>query len=403
MLNTEKIKKDFPIFKRKINGKNLIYFDNSATSQRPKQVIDAINNFYKNTNANVNRGVYKLSEDATEAYNLAREKIANFINARFDEIVFTKSTTESLNLLSYSLGEKLENGDEVILTQMEHHSNIVPWQQLAKRRGVKLKYVKINKEGLIEEGEFKKAFTKKTKLVSMTHISNVLGTINPVKKFAKIAHDHKALFILDAAQSAPHIKLDVRDLGCDFLAFSGHKMLGPFGIGVLYGKKELLESMEPFLFGGDMIKEVDFYESKWNELPWKFEAGTQNIAGILGLAAAVDYLNKMGLKKIHSHEKELVDYAYTKIKSIPEVTIYGPKNNRASLISFNVGKLHSHDVASFLDMYGIAIRGGHHCAMPLAKQLKIVGSARVSFYFYNNKQEVDKFCEALKKCSEAME
>ncbi len=401
-MNIKKIRKDFPLLNRTVNGKKLIYFDNAATSQRPKQVIEAMDHFYFHTNANVNRGVYRLSEEATEAYNHAREEIAHFFHARFDEIIFTKSTTESLNLLAYSLGEQLKKGDHVLLTHMEHHSNIVPWQQLAKRKGIKLTYVPLAKDGTLDEEDFKNAFTRKTKIVSMTHVSNVLGTINDVKKFAKIAHDNNALFILDAAQSAPHMALDVRELGCDFLACSGHKMLGPFGMGVLYGKRELLAAMEPFLCGGDMIQHVDFFSSTWNELPWKFEAGTQNIAGIVGLAEAVRYLKKIGMEEISLYGTNLARYAYQRMRAIGGIKLYGPKGKRASLVSFNLGKLHSHDVAAFLDSYGIAIRGGHHCAMPLARMLNISGSARASFYLYNGKQEIDILCDALKKCGEVL-
>lgn len=395
-MNIEKIRKDFPILNIKIHGKPLVYLDNAATSQKPKQVIKAITDFYENYNANIHRSIHYLGEKATAAYEEAHKKVAEFINADFEEIIFTKSTTESLNLLAYSLGSKLKPGDEIVITQMEHHSNLVPWQQLAKKNKLKLKFIEIDKNGLLKKDSIKKNITKKTKIVSITHVSNVLGTVNDIKSIAKIAHENNALLIVDAAQSVPHMPVDVKKLNCDFLVFSGHKMLGPTGIGVLYGKKQLLEEMQPFLYGGEMIKEVTFKDSKFNDLPWKFEAGTANIAQAIGLAAAIDYLNKIGMKNIMQHEEELTKYAMKKLKEIKEVEIYGPKE-RAGLIAFNVKNIHAHDTATILDGEGIAVRAGHHCAMPLASLLGISASVRASFYIYNTKEEIDKLAEGIKK------
>src|SRR3989338_7598231 len=344
IMDIEKIRKDFPILQRKVHSKPLVYLDNAATSQKPKQVIDAISNYYSSYNANIHRGIHKLSEEATLGYEKAHEKVAEFIGAGgMEEIVFTKNTTESLNLLAYSLTLSLKKGDEIVLTQMEHHSNIVPWQQLAKQRGLAVKYIKINEEGALDAKSISESITKKTRIVSATHASNVLGTINPVREIAKIAHENNALMVVDGAQSVPHMKVDVKDLNCDFLAFSGHKMLGPTGIGVLYGRKELLEEMPPFLYGGDMIREVKFEGSTFNQLPWKFEAGTPNIAEGIGLGAAVDYLSKVGMSNIFNRDKELLGYAMERMKEIDGITIYGPKDG-VSIVSFNVHGVHPHDV-----------------------------------------------------------
>ena len=305
-MNIEKLRIDFPILKRKVHGKQLIYLDNAATSQKPESVIDAVKDYYENYNANIHRSIHKLGEEATAAYEDAHKKVSDFINADFEEIVFTKNTTESLNLLAYSLTQTLKSGDEIVITQMEHHSNLVPWQQLALKRGLKLKFIEIDKNGLLNEDSINEKITKKTKIVSLTHVSNVLGTVNDVKEIGKIAHENNALFVVDGAQSVPHMPVDVKKLDCDFLAFSGHKMLGPTGIGVLYGKKELLEKMSPFLYGGEMIKEVKFEGTKFNDLPWKFEAGTMNIAEAIGLGTAIDYLNKIKISNIEKYEKGLV-------------------------------------------------------------------------------------------------
>jgi len=397
-MNTEKIRKDFPILNVKIHGKPLVYLDNAATSQKPKSVINAVKDYYENYNANIHRSIHKLGEDATAAYEDAHKKAADFINADFEEIVFTKNTTESINLLAYSLTQSLKPGDEIAISQMEHHSNFVPWQQLAIKNNLKLKFIEINKDGTLNNESIKKNITKKTKIVSVTHVSNVLGTINDVEKIGKIAHNNGAFFIVDGAQSVPHMPVDVKNLDCDFMAFSGHKMLGPTGIGVLYGKKELLENMPPFLYGGEMIKEVKFENTRFNDLPWKFEAGTMNIAEAIGLGAAIDYLNEVGMENIEKHEKELVKYAYEKLLEIKELEIYGPSaEKRSGLVAFNVKGVHAHDTAQILDGEGIAIRAGHHCTMPLHSLLGISASARASFYLYNTKEEVDKLAEGIKK------
>ena len=400
-LEIMQIKKDFPILSRKINGKGLIYLDNSATTQKPLQVIEAMNEYYKTYNANVHRGIHKLSEEATLAYEEAHQKVANFINAQFEEIIFTKNTTESLNLLAYSLSNEINENDEIIISQMEHHSNIVPWQQLAKRKKAKLHYAKITDDGKLDLDHLNSLINNKTKIVSLTHMSNVLGTINPVKEMGKIAHDNNALFVVDGAQSVPHFSIDIKKINCDFLCFSGHKMLGPTGIGVLFGKKELLEDMSPFLFGGDMIKEVKFNDSIWNDLPWKFEAGTPNIAEGIGLGVAIDYLKKIGMENVEEHGKNLVRYGLKKL-DIEHVEIYGPKSDRGPVLSFNCfdkqnNLIHAHDVSSILDTEGIAIRGGHHCAMPLMSILNINGSARASLYIYNTKEDIDRLIEGLDK------
>jgi len=397
ILNFEQLRKDFPILNRKIHGKQLVYFDNAATSQKPKQVIDAMDDYYKAHNANIHRSIHTLGEEATELYEKAHEKVADFINAdSYQNIVFTKNTTESLNLLAYSLTAKLNKGDEIVVSQMEHHSNLVPWQQLAKQRGLKLKFIRINSEGKLDEKSINESITNKTKIVSITHVSNVLGTVNDVKKIAKIAHENGALMAVDGAQAAPHMPVNVRDIGADFYAFSGHKMLGPTGIGVLYGKKELLEGMGPFLYGGGMIREVSFSGTTFNDLPWKFEAGTMNLAEAVGLGAAVDYLKNIGMEKIQQKDKELAGYAAKRLKENKDVITYGP-NERAAVISFNFDKIHAHDVSQILDSEGIAIRAGHHCCMPLMNILGVPATARASFYLYNTKEEVDKFVKALDK------
>ena len=395
--NIGQIRADFPILTRKIHGKDLIYFDNAATSQKPNQVIDAIDDYYKNHNANIHRSIHQIGEEATKLYEDAHGKVADFINAdSYENIVFTKNTTESLNLLAYSLTAKLKKGDEIVISQMEHHSNFVPWQQLAKQRDLKLKFIKIDEEGKLDKNSIRENITKKTKIVSITHVSNVLGTINPIQELAKIAHEKGAIFVTDGAQSVPHMPVDVKKLDADFYAFSGHKMLGPTGIGVLYGKKELLEEMQPFLYGGEMINEVGFEETTFNQLPWKFEAGTMNIAEAVGLSAAIDYLKKIGMENISGYDKKLVDYAMEKLKKIEWIKTYGPKE-RAAVISFNVNGVHAHDVSQILDSEGIAIRAGHHCCMPLMGILKLQATARASFYFYNTEEEIDNFIKALHK------
>ena len=395
MFDFKTIIKDFPILNRKINEKKLIYFDNAATSQKPKVVIDALSNFYSNTNANIHRGVHTLSMESTYLYDEAKDKIAEFINApNSNSIIFTRGTTESLNLIADSWGQSnLKEPDNIVITELEHHSNIVPWQELIKKTKSKLKYIPINSDGTLNLSNINNIITKNTKLVSMTHVSNGIGTINNIKEIIKIAKSVGAITIIDAAQSAPHMPLDVADLDCDFLTFSGHKMLAPTGIGVLYGKKEILEAMPPYQKGGDMILEVTFDKSTWNEIPFKFEAGTPNIAGAIGLSAAAKYLMEIGMQNIREHEIEITKYAYTNLMNINGIEILGPENIdiRAGLISFNIPDIHPHDLGTFLDSKGIAIRTGHHCAMPLIKKLGSHSSARASFYIYNTNQEIDKF------------
>lgn len=400
--NSIEIQRDFPILQEKVNGKRLIYLDNTATTQKPNVVIDAMNEYYKKENANVHRGVYLLAQRATEAYERAHEIVARFINASFEEVIFTKGTTESINLLAYSLAHTLQKGDEIVLSEMEHHSNIVPWQQVAKRKGAKIRYIPLTKDFRLDMEKAKELITEKTKIVSVTHLSNVLGTINPVKELAKFAHNVGALMIVDAAQSVPHFPVDVKDLDCDFLCFSGHKMLGPTGIGVLYGKKEHLETMEPFLFGGDMISEVTYEDATWNDLPWKFEAGTPNIAEAVGLAKAIEYLQSIGMENIQAHDIYLTNYALEQLGKIRGVTIIGPKDkeNRGAIISFTIENIHPHDLAEILNRHGIAVRGGHHCAMPLHQKLGLTGTTRASFYVYNTKEDIDALVPAIREAQE---
>lgn len=395
-LDVEQIRKDFPILQRKVHNKPLVYFDNAATSQKPKQVIDALNFYYNNYNANVHRSIHQLGEEATAAYEKSREKIAEFINAQYEETIFTKNSTEGLNLLAYSLTSGLKPGDEIVISQLEHHSNFVPWQQMAKHLNLKLKFIEINENAELDKESIKKNITKKTKVVSIGHISNAIGTINPVEKIAKIAHENGALMVVDGSQAAPHMPLDMKKINSDFYVFTGHKMLGPTGVGVVYGRKELLEGMRPFLYGGEMINEVKFDGTTFNKLPWKFEAGTPNIAEGIGLGIAVDYLTKVGMQNILSRDRELLDYAMEKIREVGGITVYGPKE-RASILSFNVKGVHAHDVSQILDSEGVAIRAGHHCCMPLMSVLGISSTARASFYLYNTEQEVDTFINAIHK------
>ena len=395
MVDFKTIIKDFPILNRKINDNKLIYFDNAATSQKPKVVIDTLSNFYSNNNANIHRGVHTLSMEATYLYDESKEKIAEFINApNSNSIIFTRGTTESINLIADSWGQSnLKESDNIVITELEHHSNIVPWQELIKKTKSKLQYIPINSDGTLNLTNINNIITKNTKIVSMTHVSNGIGTINNIKEIIKIAKSVGAKTIIDAAQSVPHMPIDVSDLDCDFLAFSGHKMLAPTGIGVLYGKKELLESMPPYQKGGDMILEVTYDKSTWNEIPFKFEAGTPNIAGAIGLSAATKYLMEIGMQNIREHEIEITKYAYSNLMNIDGIEILGPEDIdiRAGLISFNIPNIHPHDLGTFLDSKGIAIRTGHHCAMPLIKKLGNHSSARASFYIYNTNKEVDKF------------
>jgi len=400
-VNVARIREDFPVLKRQVNDKPLIYFDNAATSQKPNAVIDAIYRYYREYNANIHRGIHKLAEEATLAHEEAREKVAKFINAqRASEIVFTRNATEALNLVAHSWGKaNVGKGDKIVVSIMEHHSNIVPWQLLAEEKGARVEFVKIDKNGELRQDEVQELIDERTRMVGLTHASNVLGTINPVRDIARTAHRFHAVFVVDAAQSVPHMAVDVRDMECDFAAFSGHKMMGPTGIGVLYGKTELLESMPPFLSGGEMIREVHMAGASWKDLPYKFEAGTPNISGAIGLGAAVDYLRAVGMKNVYDHENQLTRYALDKMKQVEGLEIYGPLNadRRVGVISFNLGDIHPHDLASILDEDGIAIRSGHQCAQPLMEFLQVPATSRASFYIYNTKEEVDVFIEALEK------
>ena len=402
MYNVSNIRNDFPILQRKVHDRQLIYFDNAATTHKPYQVIDSISNFYKFHNSNIHRGVHKLSQESTDMYEESHKKVGKFISAKnpFEETIFVRNTTEALNLLYYSFGmNELKKGDEVITSIMEHHSNLVPWQML-RRKGVKVKFVNVLEDGSFDIEDYEDKISKHTKFVSIVHGSNVLGTINPIKEIGKIAHDHDALFSVDGAQTAPHMKIDVSALDVDFYSFSAHKMLGPTGIGALYGKKHLLEKMEPFMLGGDMIKEVKLSQSTWNDLPWKFEAGTPNIVGGIAFGTAIDYLKKIGMDNIYRHEKSLVKHTLDNFNEIEDVKIYGPNNSakRGGLVSFNIRNVHPHDVAGFLDTeYSIAIRSGHHCAQPLIEFFGDQSSARASYYLYNTKEEIDVFIDGIKK------
>ncbi len=395
-MDNYKIKKDFPILKN-----NIAYLDSAATTQKPESVLRAIQKFYEENNANPHRGAYKLSINATRVYDEAREKVAHFINAEnSNQIVFTRNATEALNLIAYSYGlNKIKKDDEILLSIMEHHSNLVPWQYVAKKTGAKLNYMYTNDEGKLTDEEIENKIKKGVKIVGITHVSNVLGTVNDVEKIIKKAHEVGAIVVLDASQSVPHMKVDVQKLNADFLVFSGHKMLSPLGIGVLYGKKELLEDMTPFLYGGDMIEYVYEQDTTFAEVPTKFEAGTQNVEGAVGLSAAIDYLNNIGMDKVESIEEELMKYAISELSKLDFITIYGPKDikSKASVISFNVNGIHPHDVASVLDSCDVCIRSGNHCAQPLLRYMGIDSTCRASFYIYNTKEDVDKLIEALYK------
>ncbi|MED5016850.1 cysteine desulfurase [Paenibacillus chibensis] len=391
------IREQFPILKQEINGHPLVYLDSAATSQKPLAVIEALRHYYEYDNANVHRGVHTLGSRATDAYEGAREKVAKFIHAKSTkEIIFTRGTTTALNMVASSYARSvLGEGDEIVLTPMEHHSNLIPWQQVAKATGAVLKYVKLQEDGSVTLSEVEKVVTDKTKIVAMAYVSNVMGVINPVKEIAALAHKHGAIMVVDGAQSTPHMKVDVQDLDCDFYALSGHKMCGPTGIGALYGKKELLESMEPVEFGGEMIDDVGLYESTWKELPWKFEGGTPIIAGAVGLGAAIDFLESIGMDAIEAHEHELAAYAVNRLTEIEGLKLYGPRERKVGLVTFNLGDVHPHDVATVLDASGIAIRAGHHCCQPLMRWLEASSTARASFYLYNTKEDVDRLISAL--------
>lgn len=401
MFDVEKIRENFPILKRKINGRDLVYLDNAATSQKPQSVIGSIVDYYSSHNANVHRGVHTLAEEATQMYEAARVKVAKFINARSpSEIIFVRNSTEALNLVVRSYGgANIKAGDEILISQMEHHSNIVPWQLLAKDSGAVIKYIPFNENGELQMADIEERISKRTRLVSLVHVSNSLGTINQVKEIAKLVHAAGAVMVVDGSQSVPQMKVDVQSLDCDFLAFTGHKMLGPMGIGVLYGKRNLLESMLPFLGGGNMIKTVSLEGSTWNEVPYKFEAGTPNVSGAIGLSLAINYLEKLGMGNVRAHEVELTAYALEKLRGVSGLVIYGPDDasKRGGLVMFNLKGAHSHDLASILDGQGIAVRSGHHCTMPVHTKLGISSSLRASFYVYNTTEEIDKLVVGLEK------
>jgi len=404
-VDLQAIRQDFPILKRQINGNPLIYFDNAATSQKPCQVIDALSDYYTNHNGNIHRAIHTLSSESTDLFESARERIGKFINAKTpSEIIFTRGTTEAINLVAYSLGcNNLGNGNEILVSLMEHHSNIVPWELISKCRGFSVKYAHVHKDGTLDYQDFENKITKKTKICCLSHVSNVTGIINDIKRITKAAHDNDALMLVDGAQSVPHMKVDVQELNVDFLAFSGHKMLGPTGIGVLYGKKSLLQKMAPFQGGGNMIKDVSLNNDQcnvsWTELPWKFEAGTPDIAGAIGLGAAVDYLKNLGMDNVFNHEKELTHYALNHLKNCQNITLHGPSDlsQRCGIIPFSLTGFSSHETAALFNEYGIAIRSGYHCAQPLHQILNLQSSARASFYIYNTQTEIDRFIEILEK------
>ena len=401
-LDVEVLRKDFSILDQIVNDEPLVYLDNAATTQKPTQVLEAIAAYYAKDNANVHRGVHTLAERATAAYEAARERVRSFIHAASTkEVLFTRGTTTGLNWVARYAESVLQPGDEVLISVMEHHSNIIPWQEACKKTGARLIYAYL-KDGMLDLADFRSKLTEKTRFVALAHVSNVLGVVNPIKEIAELVHQANALLVVDGAQSVPHMKIDVQDLDVDFFAFSGHKMLGPTGIGVLYGKEELLEQMSPVEFGGEMIDFVYEQEATWKELPWKFEAGTPNIVGAIGLAAAIDYLDKIGMETVHQYEQELIAYVFPKLQAVEGLTIYGSEDltQRSGVISFNLAGLHPHDVATALDYEGVAVRAGHHCAQPLLSYLGVAATVRASFYLYNTKADCDKLVEALQKTKE---
>ncbi|MGO4107936.1 cysteine desulfurase [Paenibacillus sp. YAF4_2] len=401
-MNIEAVREQFPILHQKVNGHPLVYLDSAASSQKPRSVIDAVSRYYELDHSNVHRGVHTLGSRATDAYEGAREKVAKFLNAKSaEEIVFTRGTTTALNLVASSYARSVcKEGDEIVITPMEHHANLIPWQQAAKATGATLKYIPLQPDGTISLADVEQTITTNTKVVAMTYVSNVLGVVNPIKEVTAIAHRYGAVMVVDGAQSTPHMKIDVQDLDCDFYGLSGHKMCGPTGIGALYGKKSLLANMEPIEFGGEMIDFVDLYESTWKDAPYRFEGGTPIIAGAVGLGAAIDFLEQIGMDEIDKHEKHMAAYAYEKLSQLDDITIYGPKANRVGLVTFNLGDIHPHDVSTVLDSYGIAIRAGHHCCQPLMRWLNVSATARASFYLYNNEEEVDRLVEGLIRTKE---
>ena len=398
-LDVQRIREDFPILERQVYGKPLVYLDNAATSQKPRQVIDALVDYYENYNANIHRAVHCLGEEATAAYEEARAKVAKFINAPSPEsIIFTRNTTEAINLVAYTWGRaNVREGDEILLTQMEHHSNLIPWQRLAAEKGASVRYIELTDSQTLALDGLENLFDARTRIAAMPHVSNSLGTINPVEKIGAEARRNGTLFLVDGAQGAPHLPVDVQAIGCDFYAFSAHKMLGPTGVGVLYGRPELLEEMEPFLGGGEMIRKVTYEGATWNDLPWKFEAGTPNIADVIAFGAAIDYLDHLGMENVREHEVEITDYALTRLSQLEGIVMYGPPDprERGGVVSFNFGDLHPHDIGTVLDHHGVAIRAGHHCTQPLMRTLGVSGTARASFYVYNTPEEVDVLVEGL--------
>ena len=398
ILDVNKIRNDFPILKRKVNGCPFIYFDNAATSQKPSKVIASITDYYENYNSNIHRGVHTVSQEATDAYENARKKIQKHFNAKYsEEIILTSGTTHSINLVANGFTSLLNSNDEILISELEHHSNIVPWQMMCEKNGAKLKVIPLKDNGELDYESFLKKLSKKTKVVFVNHVSNALGTINPIKKIISESHKHGAAVLIDGAQASSHLKADLQDLNVDFYTTSAHKLCGPTGIGMLYGKKEWLEKLPPYQGGGEMISEVTFEKTTYAELPNKFEAGTPNIVGAIGFGNALDYLNEVGFEKIESYETELLDYATARLKSIPNLKIYGEAKNKTSVISFNIGELHSYDLGTILDKYGIAVRTGQHCAQPVMDFFGISGTVRASFSFYNTKEEIDYFYESLKK------
>ena len=401
MLDVEQIRNDFPVLSRMVHGKPLVYLDNAATSQKPRAVIQALTEYYETYNSNVHRGVHTLSMEATDRYEEAREKVARFINAEAPEsIIWTRNATESLNLVAHSWAEEnISEGDEIVVTRLEHHSNLVPWQRIAARKGAALRFLGMTEDGSVDMDGAATVINDKTKLLAVTHVSNSLGTVVPVKELAGMARSVGAAVLVDGAQSVPHQPVDVEDLGCDFLALSGHKMMGPTGIGALYARREVLEQMEPFLHGGEMVLEVSYEDASWNELPMRFEAGTPNIADAIALGAAVDYLTALGMENVREHEKQLTAYALEAFRELEEIDLFGPMDvdRRGGILSFYSSDVHPHDLGTFLDQEGVAIRTGHHCTMPLMGALGVPATARASLYVYNTEQEVDALVDALKR------
>ncbi|HLR52258.1 MAG TPA: cysteine desulfurase [Candidatus Avamphibacillus sp.] len=400
-MDVEAIRKEFPILEQEVNGHPLVYLDSSATAQKPLRVIEAVNDYYRFDNSNVHRGVHTLGSRATDKYEGAREKVRRFINAETTaQVIFNRGTTTGINTIASGYARhRLKEGDEIVVTEMEHHSNLIPWQQVAKSTGAQLKFIPMESDGTLTLEAVQGTITPNTKIVAVAHVSNVLGTVNPIKDIANITHENGAILVVDGAQGAPHTKVDVQEMDCDFYTFSGHKMCAPTGIGILYGKRSLLEEMEPVEFGGEMIDFVNLYDSTWKELPWKFEGGTPIIAGAIGLGAAIDFLTEIGIENIEKYEHDLVEYAMERMNSIDDIEIYGPKD-RAALITFNLGEIHPHDVATVLDSEGIAVRAGHHCAQPLMRWLDVTATARASFYLYNTKADVDRLVDGLLKTKE---